>query len=130
MEDDVPESVKRERLERLNELQRAHHRRALRAASVGRETRAIDRPGRRAGGVEARTVWQADDIDGITLLRGADGRSRRARSSTCAIDDVVDDVRLRARRCCASSSAPAAAPARRARGLPIAAGASIGSFGR
>src|SRR3954471_24798548 len=68
--DDVPDSVKRQRLERLNEIQRLvtaerYERR------VGSTTRAIvDRVG--TDGVEARVVWQADDIDGITMLAGAE----------------------------------------------------------
>src|SRR5205085_6305392 len=69
LDDDVPDTVKRERLERLNERQRLitaerYERR------VGSTTRAIvDRLTDQ--GVEGRTLCQADDIDGITLLSGA-----------------------------------------------------------
>src|SRR5690348_1289121 len=59
--DDVPEGTKRERLERLAELQRLitaerYERR------VGCVTRAIVDAVHRGGVLDARTVWQADDI--------------------------------------------------------------------
>src|SRR5437763_11943912 len=67
--DDVPDAVKRERLERLNELQRLITAERY-EARIGAITRAIiDRV--TDEGIEGRTLWQADDIDGITMLSGA-----------------------------------------------------------
>jgi ribosomal protein S12 methylthiotransferase len=125
MEDDVPESVKRERLERLNEIQRLVTAERY-GARVGTQTRAIiDRVN--GGEVEARTVWQADDIDGIATLEGADGLAPGTIVEV-RIDDVVDDVNFAASVIRVASSATSTAPRRR--GLPIAAGGSISSFGR
>jgi ribosomal protein S12 methylthiotransferase len=125
MEDDVPESVKRQRLERLNEVQRLVTADRY-GARVGGRTRAIiDRID--GGSIEARTVWQADDIDGITFLDRADGLAPGTIVDV-RIDDVVDDVNFAAT-VIRVASAPAAGTPRR-RGLPIAAGASITSFGR
>jgi ribosomal protein S12 methylthiotransferase len=125
LEDDVPEPVKRERLEQLNDVQRLvtaerYERR------IGTHTRAIvDRP--TPGGVEARTIWQADDIDGITTLTNADGLAPGTIVDV-AIDDVVADVNFAASVLRVSSAAER--PAARRRALPLAAAASIGSFGR
>jgi ribosomal protein S12 methylthiotransferase len=125
MDDDVPESVKRDRLERLNEIQRLVTAERY-EARVGTRTRAIiDRIA--DGGVEARTVWQADDIDGITTLVGADGLTPGT-IVDARIDEVVDDVNFAATVLRVASAPASSAPRRR--GLPIAAGASIGSFGR
>ena len=78
MDDDVPESVKRERLERLKELQRQITAERY-ERFVGRTARAmIDRVV--DGEAQARTVWQADDIDGVTFLDGAElARARHDR---------------------------------------------------
>jgi ribosomal protein S12 methylthiotransferase len=125
MEDDVPESVKRERLERLNEIQRLVTAERY-AGRVGKVTRAIiDRTVN--GEVEGRTAWQADDIDGITLLQGAEGLAPGTIVDV-RISEVVDDVNFAAN-ILRVSSAPPALVSRRP-GLPIAAGASISSFGR
>ena len=77
----MPESVKRERLERLTELQRADHRRAVRAARRPDGARDGRSRRRRDGRARGRTVWQADDIDGVTHVRGSGWRPDR--SSTC-----------------------------------------------
>ena len=123
--DDVPDSVKRHRLERVNEHQRLvtgerYERR------IGSVTRAIiDRVTDQ--GIEARTLWQADDIDGITSLAGADGLTPGT-IVDARIDDVVEDVNFAATvlRVANATERPAA----RRRALPLVAGGSIGSFGR
>ena len=80
MADDVPEALKRERLERLNETQRLitaerYERR------LGRTVRAIvDRVD--DDEVQARVLWQADDIDGVTQMRRSEQASLPERSST------------------------------------------------
>ncbi len=123
MQDDVPDAVKRERLERLNETQRLvtaerYERR------LGRTVRAIvDRVD--DDEVQARVVWQADDIDGVTRLAGA---SKVAAGSFVAarLDEVVDDVDFAASLVSVVSAPPARA--RRVRALPML--GSAGSYGR
>ena len=123
LDDDVPDDVKRERLERLNELQRLitadrYERR------VGRTVRAlVDRVDDDT--VQARTVWQADDIDGVTFVRGGDGVAPGTFVDV-RLDEVIDDVDFGAslvRVVSASGAAP-----RRARVLTVL--GSVGSFGR
>jgi ribosomal protein S12 methylthiotransferase len=123
MNDDVPDDVKQERLERLNELQRMITAERY-EQRLGRTVRAlVDRvDGRR---VQARTAFQADDIDGVTYVTGgaalAPGTFIDVR-----LDEVVDDFDFNATFVRVVSS-PAARP-KPARALPIM--SSIGSFGR
>jgi ribosomal protein S12 methylthiotransferase len=72
--DDVPDAIKRERLEELLDVQRAISGERL-ARFVGRETRAlvdlVADPGdpALAGATHvARVPWQADDVDGVTYV--------------------------------------------------------------
>jgi len=75
--DDVPDAVKRERLEELLEVQRAISAERL-ARFVGREVRVlVDRVADPDGGDEGdgggathvgRVAWQADDVDGVTYV--------------------------------------------------------------
>ena len=69
--DDVPEAVKRERLEELLEVQRAISAERL-ARFVGRETDVlVDRlADPEDGGAThvGRVAWQADDVDGVTYV--------------------------------------------------------------
>jgi len=76
---------------------------------------------------QARTVWQADDIDGVTYIADA-AQVAPGSFVDVRLDAVVDDVDF------AASfervvSAPTE-PARRTRVLPVMAGGSIGSYGR
>jgi len=124
LDDDVPESVKRARLEELNELQRLVTAERY-EQRLGRTVRAlVDRVD--DGTVQARTAWQADDIDGVTFVQGVDGVAPGTFVDV-RLDDVVDDydfsgslVRVH--------SAPSAAP-RIVRALPVIA-TTIGSYGR
>lgn len=138
MDDDVPDAVKQQRLERLNELQRLitadryeqRLGRTVRAlidrvetvSATGRSSRAAEP---RVARVQARTAFQADDIDGVTYIHGgvdlAPGMFVDVR-----LDEVVDDFDFNAT-FVRIASAPAARP-RPARSLPIM--SSIGSFGR
>jgi ribosomal protein S12 methylthiotransferase len=123
--DDVPDEVKRERLERLTELQLAitaerYDRR------VGKTVQAIiDRPADDSGFAEARTVWQADDVDGITRVRtdAAAGTILEVR-----IDGVENDYDFEAT-ALRVVSAPLTMQRRAGRALPMLA-TTIGSFGR
>ncbi|HEY7568286.1 MAG TPA: 30S ribosomal protein S12 methylthiotransferase RimO [Gemmatimonadaceae bacterium] len=126
--DDVPEDVKRERQERVMELQRlitAERYEAL----VGQTHRAIvDRastPGERA---QARLEIQADDIDGVTWLDGADelapGTIVHVRAQS-----VVDDYDFTASVEGIALPAVDGAAQRQRRSLPLVA-TTVGSFGR
>lgn len=129
MPDDVPDDVKRDRLERLSELQRA--------ITVERYERhlgcvtdvLVDRPAVGGEPAEGRTPWQADDVDGVTRVftDAPAGALVRVR-----IDEVVDDYDFAATPQGVVVLPPGvAAPARR-RPLPMAVGgpATVGSFGR
>ena len=123
--DDVPEAAKRERLERLVELQRLitadrYERR------VGRVARAIVDRVHDSRAAEARTFWQADDIDGITRL-SVDGAAIAPGSLVdVAVERVLDDYDFEASlvRVIATRQQP-----KRIRALPVIA-SSIGSYGK
>jgi ribosomal protein S12 methylthiotransferase len=128
LRDDVPEHLKRERLERLTEVQRSVT--AVRYENrVGTRERAlVERSGHEADGApvpaSARLPWQADDIDGVTWL---DTDAPAGAFVEVEVTDVVDDYDFSAR-VLGVSSLPAAAPHRASRReLPMA---TIGSFGR
>ncbi|HEY2064582.1 MAG TPA: 30S ribosomal protein S12 methylthiotransferase RimO [Gemmatimonadaceae bacterium] len=124
MDDDVPESVKRERLERLMELQRQITAERY-ERHIGRTVRTmIDRTV--DGEAVGRTVWQADDVDGIAYVEGA-ATLAAGTIVDAAIVNVEDDVDFRAT-LQRVVDAPATA-VRRSRALPMVA-STIGSFGR
>jgi ribosomal protein S12 methylthiotransferase len=127
LDDDVPESTKRQRLERLVELQRLITADRY-EARVGRTTRAIVDAVHR-GVVEARTIWQADDIDGLTrIARTASHPALRAGSLVeVKVERVVDDYDFDAS-LVRVVSGPAAPPAR-SRALPVMS-STVGSYGR
>lgn len=133
LEDDVPEEVKLERLERLTDLQRAitagryeRHIGHTVAAIVDRVTENLPDGSEPA---QARTVWQADDVDGITYLSG---HAPAGSIVEARIHDVVDDYDFAASIVRVLDSAPrASSPSQRGgRALPIMSGVSSGSFGR
>ena len=121
--DDVPEPVKRERLERLTELQRSitaeryerHEGKSVRVL--------VDRAGTVDTPAEARAPWQADDIDGIVRI---DAPVPAGRFADVVIEAVEDDYDFRAR---LVGSIDPVVVARASRMLPMV-GASIGSYGR
>jgi hypothetical protein len=78
------------------------------------------------GEPQARTVWQADDVDGVTLLDGAESLEPGT-IVDAVIEGVEDDVDFRATLLRVVDRPVAPAP--RARALPVI-GTSIGSFGR
>ncbi|MBA3645593.1 MAG: 30S ribosomal protein S12 methylthiotransferase RimO [Gemmatimonadaceae bacterium] len=125
LNDDVSETIKRVRLERLTELQRG-----ITAARyeerVGKTARAIvDRVHPIDGVSIARLFWQADDIDGITTL---DEALAPGTIAEVAVREVVDDYDFSAS-LIKVESAPGAPIVVRERGLPLHA-TSAGSFGR
>ena len=122
MRDDVPDAIKRERLERVTELQRSitSERYESRTGKVSRLI--VDRPGETGGSI-GRLPWQADDVDGVTFV---DETLEPGEFVDVAISEVVDDYDFRA-----ALVQRLARPARRAepprRSLPLA---TIGSYGR
>jgi len=123
--DDVPDELKRERLERLTDLQRAltAERYEERLGSMVRLL--VDRPATVTTAAQARAAWQADDVDGVTWLMGADAEA--GCFVDARIDAVVDDYDFQA----SVMSVVAAYPLRPrpSRRLPMLA-ATAGSYGR
>ncbi|MDQ6769943.1 MAG: 30S ribosomal protein S12 methylthiotransferase RimO, partial [Gemmatimonadota bacterium] len=123
--DDVHETVKRERLERLTELQRSIT--AERYESrVGRTALAlVDRADIETGTSQARLPWQADDIDGVTQI---DEALPPGTIAEVAVEEVVDDYDFQAS--VIRVALPAGVPERRrvSRELPVT--QTIGSYGR
>jgi ribosomal protein S12 methylthiotransferase len=122
----VHETVKRERLERLTEVQRAIT--AERYESrVGRSALAlVDRSDVGAGTSQARLPWQADDIDGITHL---DEVLAPGTFAEVAVEEVVDDYDFQASVIRVAMPVQPAVERPVGRQLPIQQ-TTIGSFGR
>ncbi len=126
MVDDVPEVVKRERLERLTELQREitaerYEERIGRVVPV-----LVDRAATDEEPAMTRAPWQADDVDGVTWV---DTDAPAGSFVEVEIEEVVDDYDFvgTAQRVI-DTPTPAA---RRSRALPMmAATTTVGSFGR
>jgi ribosomal protein S12 methylthiotransferase len=128
LHDDVPDSLKRERHERLSELQRAVTAERY-EERVGARVRALV-DSARAGDEQAmaRLPWQADDIDGVTRL---DHDARPGHFADVEVTGVVDDYDFTAR--VLGVSAPRPKP-RAHRALPVAESLTtmigVGSYGR
>ena len=125
MDDDVPESLKRDRLERLLELQRQITAERYERFEGRRARVMVDRVV--GGEAQGRTVWQADDVDGIAFVDGA-GSLAPGTIIEARIESVEDDVDFRTTFIRVVDAPPPAAK-RRARALPMLA-TTIGSFGR
>jgi len=125
-EDDVHEAVKRERLERLTELQRAITAERYEARTGRTAPVLVDRVDMDRGTSQARLPWQADDVDGVTQL---DVALPPGTIAEVAVEEVVDDYDFQAS--LIRIVMPAAAPqtVRVTRQLPIKQ-VTIGSFGR
>ena len=125
--DDVPDELKRERLERVTEVQRLVT--AERYESmIGQTVPAIvDRvmPG---GSMQARTQGQADDIDGITSLRWTETRLASGDLIEVKLDAVSNDYDFEATLVRQVSAAPTQPKATRPRALPVM--STVGAFGR
>ena len=122
LSDDVPEPVKRERLERLTELQRG--------ITAERYTRFVGTTvpaiidSVTGDTLEARLPCQADDIDGQTRVVGS---AAPGTIISVQVDDVVDDYDFHATmRSVVSAVPPKIVGVKRA--LPVA--SSMGSWGR
>ena len=124
--DDVHDALKRERLERLTELQRSITSERY-ESRVGRTAPAIvDRMNAETGTSQARLPWQADDIDGVTQI---DVALPPGTIAEVAVEEVVDDYDFQAS--VIRVALPAAIPEGRriSRELPISQ-VTIGSYGR
>jgi ribosomal protein S12 methylthiotransferase len=124
--DDVPEPVKRERLERVVELQRMITAERY-EARLGTPVQAlVDRLDEETGLPIARLPWQADDIDGVTYL---DEHYAPGTLLDVIPRAVVDDYDFSAEviRVVSAPAANVAASLRRQ--LPLVS-TTIGSFGR
>ena len=125
-QDDVHDTVKRERLERLVELQRGITAERY-ETRIGRTALAlVDRSDVANGTSQARLPWQADDIDGITYI---DEALPPGTLAEVAVAEVIDDYDFRAS--LIRVALPAGAPERRRarRALPMSQ-ITIGSYGR
>jgi len=124
--DDVHETVKRERLERLTELQRAITAGKYESRTGGSALALVDRADQKRGTSQARLPWQADDIDGVTQI---DEALPPGTMVEVAVEEVVDDYDFQAS--VIRVVLPAGAPLQRrvSRQLPIQQ-VTIGSYGR
>ena len=123
--DDVPDDVKRDRLERLTELQRVITAERY-ERHVGKRARVlIDRRADETGRAQARAAWQADDIDGVTRVV-----SDAAPGDFVEVEltGVEDDYDFSARAVAIIDRyRPVARSSRPGRVLPVT---TVGSFGR
>jgi ribosomal protein S12 methylthiotransferase len=124
--DDVHETVKRERLERLTELQRAITSEKYECRTGRTALALVDRADVARNTSQARLPWQADDIDGVTQL---DEALPAGTIVEVAVEEVVDDYDFQAS--VIRVAMPAGAPhvQRVSRQLPIKQ-VTIGSYGR
>jgi ribosomal protein S12 methylthiotransferase len=124
--DDVHETVKRERLERLTELQRSITSERY-ESRVGRTALAlVDRRNHESGTSQVRLPWQADDIDGVTQI---DVALAPGTIAEVAVEEVVDDYDFQASVIRVVLPAEAPEQRRASRELPISQ-VTIGSYGR
>ncbi len=124
MEDDVPDPVKRERLERLTELQRSITAEKYESRIGTRTQLIVDRVN--DGVAVGRLPWQADDVDGITYL---DEGHAPGTLLDVAVEEVVDDYDFNASVVGVISPIVKPVTAARRRTLPIAS-ITVGSYGR
>jgi len=125
MPDDVPDDVKRERLERLTELQRIITAERYEAHVNARVRVLVDEAADTSGRALARAPWQADDVDGVTRL---ETEARPGDFVSAIIDAVEDDYDFAATALAISDRYRPAPPLRAGRVLPVT--TTVGSFGR
>jgi len=130
--DDVPDELKRERLERVTEVQRLVTAERY-EGMIGLTVPAIVDRVMPDGSVQARTNGQADDIDGITWVRGTgDGVPATPLHSgdlvEIQLDAVANDYDFEATLVRHVSATPTHPKAARARALPVM--STVGAFGR
>ncbi|HMI56307.1 MAG TPA: 30S ribosomal protein S12 methylthiotransferase RimO [Gemmatimonadaceae bacterium] len=124
--DDVHEAVKRERLEKLTELQRAITVEKYESRTGRTAFALVDRTDIERGTSQARLPWQADDIDGVTQI---DETLPPGTIAEVAVEEVVDDYDFQASVIRVALPAAVPEPRRVSRQLPIKQ-VTIGSYGR
>ena len=124
--DDVPEPLKRERLERLTEVQRAVTAERYESRTGRTAPALVDRVDEERGTSQARLPWQADDIDGVTQL---DVALPPGTIAEVAVEELVDDYDFQASVIRVTVPAGSPQPRRISRQLPIKQ-VTIGSYGR
>ena len=124
--DDVPESVKLERLERVSELQRMITAERYESRLGAPAQALVDRVDEITGNSVARLPWQADDIDGVTHV---DGRYVPGTMLEVIPREVVDDYDFIADVVRVISSPHTEIGVAIRRQLPLVS-TTIGSFGR
>ncbi|MBA4070260.1 MAG: 30S ribosomal protein S12 methylthiotransferase RimO [Gemmatimonas sp.] len=126
MADDVPDGVKRERMERVQELQR-HITAGRYESRIGARAPLLvthaPAEGRLSGG---RLPWQADDIDGLTWLNR---EVPTGFMTEVEVVEVVDDYDFRANLLGVTSKCAPREVYRDGRALPVMP-SSVGSYGR
>ncbi len=131
MDDDVADSIKQERKEHVEQLQRAitaeRYERFL-----GRDARVlVERRGESSALWIARAPWQADDIDGLMQVTVPDTlqdlRITPGAFIDVRVEQVVDDYDFTATFRGVVDAPSAAGPVRSSRQLPLA-GAAVGSL--
>lgn len=124
LDDDVPDTLKRERLERLTELQRSLTTERY-EEHIGRRAIALVDRRLESGGVHARLPWQADDIDGVTFI---DEELAPGDFAEVAVTSVVDDYDFDALLVgVVNPAVPQSLAKKPRRRLPLV---SLGSYGR
>jgi ribosomal protein S12 methylthiotransferase len=123
--DDVPDDVKRERLERLTELQRVITAERYETHIGTRARVLVDRAADETGRVQARAPWQADDIDGVTRVATDAAPGDFVEVELTAVEDDYDFAATAVRVVDRRRSAPR--PLALGRVLPVT---TAGSFGR
>ncbi|MBL8961185.1 MAG: hypothetical protein JNJ98_15115 [Gemmatimonadetes bacterium] len=125
MVDDVPEAVKRERLEQVQELQRQVTGERYSALLGQRVPAIIERPGEAGRAVQARTTAQADDIDGVTWV---ETDAPPGTIVEVELTDVVDDYDFHGT--VTRILAPVTATRAVGRSLPVVGLGAAAAFGR
>jgi ribosomal protein S12 methylthiotransferase len=126
MADDVPESLKQERLERLGELQRLITADRF-EQRIGRRVDAIVDRVRDDGSLEARTIWQAHEIDATTSVLASSLVLGPGSILDVIVNGVTDDADLVASAVRVTNNQAPGTKHQQRRALPLA---SIGSYGR
>ena len=128
--DDVPDELKRERLERVNEVQRLVTTERY-EGELGRTVQAIVDRITADGDGQARTYGQADEIDGVTFVRRGTNAGRDLLPGDIIevrLDAVVNDFDFEAEFVRHVSTAAVRQAAPRPRTLPVM--STAGAFGR
>ena len=125
MPDDVPDDLKRERLERLTELQRVITSERY-EGHVGTRARVlVDRRTDDGGRAQARAPWQADDVDGVTRIVTDALPGDFVEVDITSVEDDYDFAATAVR--IVEAQRPASRSVRLGRVLPVT---TVGSFGR